>query len=59
MVYLFKTRTVELEKQPLLANDFETTFVTRQRLGKHVPAATNMHATIEVLLEKVFSARSV
>jgi hypothetical protein len=32
---------------------------SRQRLGKHVPAATNTHATIEVLLETVFSTRSV
>jgi uncharacterized NAD(P)/FAD-binding protein YdhS len=32
--------------------------VHRQRLGKHVPAATNTHATIEVLLETV-STRSV
>jgi hypothetical protein len=29
--------------------------VSRQLLGKYVPAATNTHATIEVLLEKVFS----
>jgi hypothetical protein len=26
-----------------------------ERLGKHVPAATDTHATIEVLLEKRFS----
>jgi hypothetical protein len=25
--------------------------VSRQRIGKHVPAATNNHATIELLLE--------
>jgi hypothetical protein len=25
-----------------------------ERLGKNVPAATDMHATIEVLLETVF-----
>jgi hypothetical protein len=30
-----------------------------QRLGKHVPAATNTHATIEVPLKTVFSTRSV
>jgi hypothetical protein len=30
--------------------------VCRQRLGKHVPAATDTHATIEVLLEAGFSA---
>jgi hypothetical protein len=33
--------------------------VYRQRLGKHFHAATDMHATIEVLLETVFSIRSV
>jgi hypothetical protein len=30
-----------------------------QRLGKHVPAATDMHVTIEVLLETAFPTRSV
>jgi hypothetical protein len=50
---------VEPEKQPLLANGSGTTFVSRQRLGKHVPAATDTHATIEVLLSMVFSTRSV
>jgi hypothetical protein len=57
--YLLKAKTLEPEKQPLLANGLETTFVSRQRLGKHVPAATDMHATIEVLLEMVLSTRSV
>jgi hypothetical protein len=33
--------------------------VSKQRIGKHVPAATNMHATIVLLLETVFSTRSV
>jgi hypothetical protein len=33
--------------------------VSRQRLGKHVPAATETHGIIEVLLEKVSSTRSV
>jgi hypothetical protein len=28
-----------------------TRAVPRQRLGKHVPAATDTHATIEILLE--------
>jgi hypothetical protein len=32
--------------------------VARQRLGNHFPAATNRHATIEELLEAVFSMRS-
>jgi hypothetical protein len=31
VAYLLKARTVETEKQPLLANDSETTFVSRQR----------------------------
>jgi hypothetical protein len=33
--------------------------ICRQRLGKHVPAATDTHATIQILLETVFSTRSV
>jgi hypothetical protein len=33
--------------------------VSRQRLGKDVPAATDIHTTIEVLLETVFSIWSV
>jgi hypothetical protein len=51
---LLKERTVEPEKQPLLANGSETTFVSRQRLCKHVPSAMDTHATVEVLLETVF-----
>jgi hypothetical protein len=58
MSYLLEARTLEPEKQPLLANGSET-FVSRQRLRKHVPTTTDTHATIEVLLETVFSARSV
>jgi ParB-like chromosome segregation protein Spo0J len=59
VAYLLKARTVEPEKQPLLANGSEIKFDSRQRLGKHVPAATDTHATIEVLLETVFSTRSM
>jgi hypothetical protein len=33
--------------------------VARERLGKHVPAATGTHATIEELLETAFSMQSV
>jgi hypothetical protein len=51
MAYLLKGRTVEPEKQPLLTNGSETTFVSMQRLGKHIPAAMDTHAKIEVLLE--------
>jgi hypothetical protein len=58
VAHLLKARTVESEKQPLLVNGAETTFVSRQRLGKHVPVATDTHATIELLLETVFSTRS-
>jgi hypothetical protein len=50
---------VKPEKEPLLANGSETTFVSRQRLGKYVPAATNTHTIIEVRLETVLSTRSV
>jgi hypothetical protein len=32
--------------------------VSRQRIDEHVPAVTNAHATIEFLLETVFSTRS-
>jgi hypothetical protein len=31
--------------------------VYKQRLGKHVPAVTDMHVTIYLLLEKIFSTR--
>jgi hypothetical protein len=55
VAYLLKARTVEPEKQPLLANGSETTFVSRQRLGKHVSAEMDTHAVIEVLLETVVS----
>jgi hypothetical protein len=33
--------------------------VSTQRIGKHVAAETNTHTTIELLLEMVFSVRSV
>jgi hypothetical protein len=59
VAYLRKARFVEPEKQPLLANGSETTFVSKRRLGKYVPTATDKRATIEVLLETVFSTRSV
>jgi hypothetical protein len=36
-----------------------TLIVVRQRLGKHAPAATITHTTIEELLDAVFSLRSV
>jgi hypothetical protein len=33
--------------------------VSRQRIGKHVPAAMNTYTKIELLLETVFPTRSV
>jgi hypothetical protein len=41
---------------PFIGSDRGTnneTFAARKQLGKHVPAATETHATIEVLLETV------
>jgi hypothetical protein len=53
VAYLLKARNAEPEKQTLLVNDSETTFVSKQRPGEDDPAATNTHATIEALLETV------
>jgi hypothetical protein len=58
VAYLLKARNLEPVKQPLLVNGCETTFVSRHSLGKHVPAATDTHTTIEVLLETVSVQRS-
>jgi hypothetical protein len=44
-----KARTVEPEGTP----------TARQSLGKHVPAATNMQASREKLLEAVFVMQSM
>jgi hypothetical protein len=33
--------------------------VSRQQVGKHIPVPTNTHTTTELLLETVFSTRSV
>jgi hypothetical protein len=33
--------------------------VSKKRIGKHVPATTNTHTTIELLLETVLSTWSV
>jgi hypothetical protein len=46
VAYLLKARTAEPEKQLLLANGSEITFYSRQRLGKHVPAATDKHVIV-------------
>jgi hypothetical protein len=49
--------------QPLLCNDCEigelTMSLSRQQIGKHVPVTTNAYATIELLLETVFSTQSM
>jgi hypothetical protein len=34
-------------------------FVSRQRIGKLVPTATNTHTTTQLMFESVFSIRSV
>jgi hypothetical protein len=49
VAYLLRARIMLPEKQPLLASDSKMIFVSRQRLGKHVPAATDAHSTIDVL----------
>jgi hypothetical protein len=53
--YLLEARTVEPEEQPLLYNDHEwggcTRAVSRQRLGKHVPAETNNATVLTVTIE--------
>jgi hypothetical protein len=40
-------------------NNGVTEPVSRQRIGKDVPAAPITNATIEIMLETVFSTRSV
>jgi hypothetical protein len=59
VAYLLKSLTTEPEKQPLLANGSERTFLSKQQLGKHNPAAKDKHTTIEVRFETVFSTRSL
>jgi hypothetical protein len=41
VAYLLTARTVEPEKQPLLANSSKTTFVSGQQLGIHIPMEIN------------------
>jgi hypothetical protein len=59
VAYLLKAGIVEPEKWRLLVNGSDTTFVSRQRLGENVPAATDKHVTMAVLLETMFSTRPV
>jgi hypothetical protein len=58
VVYLLKVRTVESEKRPLLVSASET-FISRQRLDKHIPRAIDKYEIIEMLLETVFYTRSM
>jgi hypothetical protein len=59
VAYVLKARSMEPEKQLLLANGSEPTIISTRQLSKHIPVATDTHATIEVLLETVFSTWSV
>jgi hypothetical protein len=45
---------VEPEKQSLLEYGSEATFVSKQWLGKNVPAAKNTHSTIMVCWKRCF-----
>jgi hypothetical protein len=58
VAYLLKARTVESEKQPLLANGSEITFVSRQR-SQAGSLGNSPRATIEILFEGWLSTRSV
>jgi hypothetical protein len=44
---------------PLTIVEYEETVVVTQRLGEHVPAATNAHGTVVDLLDAVFYVRSM
>jgi hypothetical protein len=61
--YLTQAHNKHRHTEPLLCNDLEiskyTRTVSRQRLGEHVPAATETHVTIEILLETAFSTQSL
>jgi hypothetical protein len=59
MAYLLKARKAGPEKQPLLANGSERTFVSSQRLGKHILAATDAHEIMNVFLVTIFCTPSV
>jgi hypothetical protein len=47
VAYLLKLRALEPENQPLLVNGSEIIFASKQRLDKHVLAATDKHETRE------------
>jgi hypothetical protein len=54
---------IRLRVEPLLCNDCKISKYTRatamEQLGKHIPAATEMHATTEEPLGTVFNMRSL
>jgi hypothetical protein len=54
-----QARNRETEKEPLLVNSSERTFISKQWLGKHIPVAMDMCATIKVLLEMVEMVRGL
>jgi hypothetical protein len=47
------------ESRDSLINNGVAQPISKQRIAEYVPAATTTHATIEVLLETVFSTWSV
>jgi hypothetical protein len=54
MNYIVAWTAVALQRpRDRLINNGVMQPVSRQRIGKHVPAVANMHATIELLLETV------
>jgi hypothetical protein len=50
---------MDMKTEAMSNNNVACRAVYRQRRGKHVPSATDKHATLEVRLETVFSTRSV
>jgi hypothetical protein len=50
---------MDMKMEAMFNNNLACRTVSRQRFGKHVPSATDEHATLEVLLDTVFSVRSV
>jgi hypothetical protein len=62
-----KPDTSAVQPIPLLTQPVRLSFcnivacraVSRRRLGKHIPVATDTHATTDVMLEMVFSIQSV
>jgi hypothetical protein len=61
VAYLLKARTVEPQKQPLLANGSETIFVSRQRFDKQTTEQCPLLGSRFLISNRrtVFSVRSV